>query len=296
KPEPASLVIEETFLLDSLPSGSGIAYRNDSLFIISDDAPFIYQLSLKDFGIKKIPYNSLDTNLYRIPKAEKVDLESVTIGKEFGKEYLLAFGSGSKSPARDSLLRIDLHDYSQAILSISDIYESMQASTNTNPQAWNIEGAAVLNDSLFLLNRGNNMVLCISMDHFTFPKYGPISPGIVLHHKIIKLPSISNHEARFSGLAVIDNERALFCASVEDTPDWISDGPILGSFIGILNLQTRQIISTHLLADSSGKPLIEKLESVEFISKNDKDELSIYAISDDDKGSSKLFKIRIPGK
>lgn len=297
KPKPLLLTIEEMILLDSIPSASGMVLRNDSIFIISDDAPYIFQLSLKDFGFKKIALNGAGTNQYRISKKLKQDLESAAIARVYGKEYLFAFGSGSLSPTRDSMVIMDLTDQKPFSISTGDLFKTMQVSTYTKQGAWNIEGASVFGDSLYLLNRAKNQVIVMPVMNLAGVVIGNFqSPKFMGSHFAIKLPSIGKREAKFSGLAAINNELGLFCASVEDAPDWISDGPILGSYIGIINIKKRQVLSTFLLADSLGKPMLEKLESVEFISKNANGELLILAITDNDNGSSKLFRIKLPAK
>ncbi len=63
------------------------------------------------------------------------------------------------------------------------------------------------------------------------------------------LPQIDGKEARISGVCTIDDSQLLFSASVEDTPDWIKDGSILGSFVGIYSLKENK---------SNRKPSVKK--------------------------------------
>lgn len=292
----SQLKIIESFLLDSIPSGSGIALYKDSLFIISDDGSVLYKLSINDGKFSKIRIRGLNDSIYRIDKSIKPDPESLVTIKIYGIDYLMAFGSGSKSPQRDSLLVMPVNEYErQQKISLTPFYKHLKAVTKTTDANWNLEGAALIGDSLFLLNRGNNMIIALSMPAmingviFSYKSFMPAS-----RNSRVKLPAINNHEARFSGLATINKDLAIFCASVEDTDDWTQDGAILGSYVGIINIHSKELISTQLLVDSTGKRLIEKLESVEFISQDKDGNVQIYAIADNDNGSSKLFRLSLP--
>src|SRR5688572_14505744 len=101
--KPLLLSIDETRIVDSLPSGSGIVISNDSAYVVGDDATAIYKISIKDLKWRKINLPGYDPGLYRIPKAVKHDYESVAIVKINNTDHLLAFGSGTISPLRDSL-------------------------------------------------------------------------------------------------------------------------------------------------------------------------------------------------
>ena len=78
--------IEGEKLLDSIPSGSGITLWNDSLFIITDDAPYIYRISLDDYGYSRTLLRGYDSADYRIPKPVKPDFETAAISSALGLE------------------------------------------------------------------------------------------------------------------------------------------------------------------------------------------------------------------
>lgn len=115
-----------------------------------------------------------------------------------------------------------------------------------------------------------------------------------VNYRKIKLPFIEQHEARFSGVCTIDENHLLFCASVEDTPDWITDGPVLGSYFGIYSLQDNKLIATYLLKDKQDQIIKEKIESVDILQKTGHD-LIFWATADNDNGTSKLFRIKLSG-
>jgi len=80
---------------------------------------------------------------------------------------------------------------------------------------------------------------------------------------------------------------------VEDTPDWTKDGPVLGSFIGSYNLNSKTVDACYLLQEPTGEPMKEKIESLDILHGQKSEAISIVAVSDDDNGYSKLFQLRI---
>jgi len=98
------LTIQSEKILDSLPSGSGMIIKNNIAFIVSDDGTGIYQLNLSNFRQNKIPITGLPFDEYREPKPVKHDFESICLANWNGIEYFIAFGSGSNSVSRDSML------------------------------------------------------------------------------------------------------------------------------------------------------------------------------------------------
>lgn len=289
------LVFIQTKVLDSIPSGSGIvSMDNDSVYIVGDDATAVYALNLTDFQYKKIPLTGLQTNLFRESKSNKHDFESTTLIDWKNNQYLLAFGSGSGLASRDSLLLLKLSNpEDQQIVSLTDFYTRLRSETLTDSTQWNIEGSAAINDSLFLLNRGNNLIIVISLSRFLEYLFHPGSPFPPVSYTRVKLPSINGKEARLSGASAFNDSNLLFSASVEDTPDWKQDGPVLGSYVGYYSINRKAIDTSYLLADTEGKPLKEKIESLDILKMEPTGRSTIVAVSDNDNGSSKLFLLSL---
>src|SRR5688572_916211 len=104
-------VVENVRALDSIPSGSGLVRTGENFYLISDDSPYYFKLGPEFEVLEKNAIPGLKkTTAYRIPKPEKPDYESACLSEINGEKYLLAFGSGSKSPERDSLLVISLNE------------------------------------------------------------------------------------------------------------------------------------------------------------------------------------------
>jgi hypothetical protein len=288
------LVVEYERIFDSIPSVSGIAIKQDTVYMVSDDGTGIYKLNIQNFGQTKIHIKGILWNQYREPKSIKHDFESACFVNWQGKEYLMALGSGSKSTSRDSILLLNTKNHSdQTIISLYDFYKQIQLMTHTDTTQWNVEGITIAGDSLVICNRGNNEIItCRANEFFSWLTSDHTSMPRISNQKI-KLPFINNHEARLSGVCTIDNTHLLFCASVEDTPDWTKDGPVLGSYFGIYSLTDRKTIATYLLKSDNNKPLPEKVESVDILQKTDDGHLFFLAAGDNDNGTSKLLRLSL---
>jgi hypothetical protein len=287
------LIIEEEKLLDNIPSASGIVIEKDTAWIVGDDATSIYRLNLTNFEQQKIPLKGFDASQYRLPKPIKHDLECANIISYNHKQYLLAFGSGSLEPYRDSVLLLNIDDTSdQQLISVQPLYKELQRLTATDSTQWNVEGSTLAGDSLIISNRGNNLLISLHADslmHYLLFAGVPI-PAIDFHKA--NLPQIEGKEARLSGICTLDDERLLFSASVEDTPDWVKDGPILGSFIGVYSLKEKKVLASHLLRNKEGAIAKEKLESIDIVSKQG-GIITCIAVADNDNGTSGLFRLKL---
>jgi hypothetical protein len=281
-------------ILDSIPSGSGLVLKGDAVYIVGDDATSVYRLNTKSNGYGKIPVTGLDDRQYREPKLVKHDFESATAVAWKGQEYLLSFGSGSNSTSRDSIMMMNLEDNrDNRIISLREFYHQLRAKTGSDTSQWNIEGATIAGSMLVLLNRGNNLVIQLpikDMMSFLLEK-GTVFPGVAFDRVV--LPTIGSHEARFSGACTLNNAFLLFAASVEDTPDWTKDGPILGSIIGVYSLPENRVVASYVLKDERGSILKEKIESLDITSMETGRRVRCIAIGDNDNATSTLWRLEI---
>ena len=292
KGKEAVAVIVTSKIFDSIPSGSGMDIYNDSLFIIGDDAASVYQLSLSNHQYKKIPLHISTPGMYRIEKLSKPDYESAAVLTFRGGHYLLAFGSGSKSPERDSLLILDLQAGKvDTVINIRSFYDHLLSVGKMKNADLNIEGAAVAEDKLVLMNRGNNMVFSFNAEKFIESILSNSAPPAI-HSFRAKLPSIDQFEARLSGGAASGDD-LLFCASVEKTADWTKDGPIAGSFIGLMDERKEHVMSAAKLTYADGTIAVEKIESIAFLRKEPNGDITLLAVADNDDGKTKLMEIRL---
>ena len=291
KPE-YQLVVKDHIILDSIPSASGIAIRLDSVYIIGDDASDVYKISLKDHGFRKIHLPGSPA-ISRIPKPVKQDFESAVIARYLDNNYLLAFGSGSLSPHRDSLLVMNLRNDFIKTFSLSQLYNYLFYLYKLDKKSMNIEAATVINDRLYLFNRGTNSMFQIPVEdlfRFIYSKNAQMPSS---KHYRIELPALNGIPGLISGAATLDDHRILFTASLENTKDWTKDGEISGSYIGILDVSKKAPeLESCLLVSQNNKPLIVKLESLDVIS-NSGTQTDIISVADNDDGSSGLYFLQL---
>jgi hypothetical protein len=291
--QPLTMLIEKEHLLDSLPSASGIAIDGDSAWIVGDDATGVYRLSLLNYDQHKIPLHGFSSDQYRLPKPIKHDLECASLIKWNNKQYLLAFGSGSLAPFRDSILLLNTAEPAdQQIIPVQQFYKELQQLTGTDSTQWNIEGSTLAGDTLIICNRGNNLIIRLNADDLMRYLLFAGSPIPAIGFQRATLPQIDGKEARLSGVCTLNDTQLLFSASVEDTPDWIKDGPILGSFIGIYSLKENKVLVSYPLINKDGVVLKEKIESIDMVS-NKAGTITCIAVADNDDGTSRLFKLKL---
>lgn len=286
-----SLTLVQTTLLDSIPSASGIATQEDSVYIVGDDASKIYQTSLSNYHSRRFNLLFTDSNLFRIPKPVKHDYEAATIAMVDKAKYLVAFGSGTLSPYRDSLwmMRVgnerDQHKYS-----LRPFFDAVISKSRIQPKDLNIEGATIAGNSLFLFNRGNNVV--VETDWQQFIGYVRDSYVKMPAFRIytLSLPALNGKTAGFSGACTLDEHTILFTASIENTKDWTKDGEILGSYLGIIALTAkRPHLQQAILVQKDNKPLMIKLESLDVVSKSPS-KIEVEAVTDNDDGTSTAYR------
>lgn len=281
---------------NNIPSGSGVVVNpNDSLVFVGDDATKLFIADIANLQVNEIAIKSIPARGYREPKSTKHDFESASRINIAGQPVMFAFGSGSQSPSRDTVLYVNARNYGdQSSFSLSAFYDSLRRQTNTPSSAWNIEGSTMTRNKLFLANRGNNMLMRFAADSFmAYVLAGMPMPKAEDWHEV-KLPLLQGKQARLSGLATINDSLLLFCASVEDTKDWVSDGPVLGSLIGVYSLTARSVRKYYLLKSRDGTVLKEKIESVDRLPGRPGKPAELVAIADNDNGSTKIFRIRLP--
>ena len=289
-----ALTIEYNKTFDSIPSGSGLVIRGDSAYVVCDDGTGIYQINLRNFQQNKIPIKGLSFDQYREPKPVKHDFESACLVKWQATEYLMAVGSGSNSTSRDSLLLLNISDHDdQRIISLAAFYEQLRLRTHTDTTQWNIEGLTAAGNKIIMANRGNNLLITCEVANFFSWLIKPNSSFPQIKYLRLHLPSIDKHEARLSGLCTLTDTDLLLCASVEDTPDWTKDGPVLGSYFAFYSLRDGKIGATYLFRNAQGKRLKEKIESIDILQKTSDGNLHFLAMGENDNGSSELFSIRL---
>jgi hypothetical protein len=277
--------------LDKYPSGSGLEFYENRLYIVGDDAKDILVTNKKWKQRNRIVLFAHDEE--RIPKKQKADLEATTLIEWNGLPHLLIIGSGSKEK-RNQAITVNIADRTITHYDIAAFYNRLPQLGITET---NIEGAALVNDYLVMANRGNktnpdNHLLVTTPDFFVAPE----TASLQLYK--IELP-LSEAVMGISGLTYsAHHEQLLFTTSTEDTANAYDDGAIGKSYLGIINNAYRKIgrekkmkaneLIDLAAADKKFKGF--KIESVAIQSERN-NSMKLHLVADNDTGNTYLFKV-----
>lgn len=281
--------------LANIPSASGIEVVGDNIFVMSDDSPWLFRLNNKYEIEQQIQVADTTSAIAgRIPKMEKLDLEAMAATGSGANMKLLLFGSGSKSPQRDVLIQMNAEaPHAIKKYPLVKFYDSLCADAKLMRNELNIETAVVAANTLYLFNRGKNRIFSFDLqkllNHVENSTQVP-KPKIC----VVTLPTLNGIEAGFSGATLSpDNQHIIFTASVENTPNPIDDGEILGSYVGLIPLDRLEgSISPDCIPikDRENNVVKVKVESVAVKHQISTDTLKLLLVTDNDSSSSELIE------
>lgn len=277
--------------LRDIPSASGLEIMGNDIYIMSDDSPWLFRLNQKFEVLDKIQVGDVSVAAEgKIPKPFKSDLEAMAV---FEQGFLL-FGSGSKSPQRDVLVQLntnqplDIKKYS-----LTKFYDAICLSAGFPRKDLNIEAAVIIDDTLYLFNRGKNRIIKINArDFLEYAKGFKEIPAFKIYS--ITLPSLNGLVAGFSGAcSTPDGKQIIFTASVENTSNWIDDGEVCGSFVGIITIvELKDNFRPDCVAmtDKENNILKIKVESVAVHHSISSDSLRLLMVTDTDGAASEVME------
>ncbi|CAM3589452.1 hypothetical protein POKO110462_10745 [Pontibacter korlensis] len=291
---------------ESLPSASGLEYVQGAYYVLGDDTPYLYEVDEQFILVNR--HAIFDTTAVvegRIPKAVKPDLEGMahfTYGRD---QMLLLLGSGASNTRNKGYL-INLSDNMQVQeLDLSRFYTFLKEVLHLESEGQlNLEGLAMDDIYTYLLQRplgaGSNTLLRFDTDDFKrFLMLEGEVPSVALYH--FDLPVIGQSSASFSGAYSLEG-KLYFTASVEDTPNAIDDGEVLGSFIGVIDLyslpQAMDALNPYKasvtqLKDTDGSAYSGKAESLVVMKGEEPKSYKVIVVSDDDQGHSELLEVQM---
>jgi hypothetical protein len=290
---PPSITLLKKLLLKDYPSGSSVQFHDGRIYIIGDDANRILVLDKNYLPLDSITL--FEGELSRIPKHKKADLESSAIVSSAEKAKLLLFGSAA-TPNRKMVVEVSLDDTSSVKTTNTAVFTERLKQAGIKEV--NIEGAAIVRDVLVLANRANETV---TVNHLiiTYADFFNNQANAEFTLSEIELERQKN-VIGISGLAYVEEEDILlFTASTEATPNAYDDGEIGDSYVGwIKNISTKR-----KLAKISADGIInlvtvdkefstEKIESI-CVEKYEDGLFDIHLVSDNDKGQTRLFKVKL---
>jgi hypothetical protein len=281
-------------LLNKFPSGSGIEFFENRLYLAGDDASELLVMNKRWKEKERVMLFASAEE--RIPKKKKADLEASTIIFIDNAPHLLLLGSGSREPRNKAIL----FNLSSKEINIIDIGLFYQRLANSGIPDLNIEGAALVNNMLVLANRGNksnpsNHLVVTDPFFWRQQETAPIR----LH-----LLNFEPYKGSIglSGLCYApDHEQLWFTTSMEDTNNSYDDGKIGNSYLGMVENIVRKLgrpnerLTINELVDlpATDKNFTGyKIESLCMQSEKDHN-IKMHLVADNDTGKSHLFKIQL---
>jgi hypothetical protein len=285
--------------LHGIPSASGIEFLHGKYWLIGDNSPWLFELNDSFSVEEKHPVFSMDRiENGTIPKDIKHDFEAMTSLVWEGDSALFIFGSGSKSGRFQGNLVYVKNAIHKSVATqkfdLTEFYSAILEKAKLKEDELNIEAAAVLGDYLFLFNRGKNKLISLKVQHFVDYLIGR-RESIKIKVKTIDLPQIDGIRAGFSGATADEKfQRIVFTASVENTADWVANGEVLGSFVGVLNLHS---LKNHarpkcVLIENKQEILRIKVESIA-LQESSEHSFRCLVVTDSDGGKSELLKLTV---
>lgn len=230
--------IESLYQIIGIGSASGLVYKDDSLFIISDNSTFLYTYNVKEKELTKIPIT--ENPQENIAKKDKFDFESIAL--KGNKLHILGSGSTSK---REKRITYNFDTEKIVEKDLTKLYKQLKETASISDDELNIEGALFNTDKWYLFQRGNGansrngiFILNNSLKDSGDIKFIPI-----------QLPKIKHIETSFTD-AILVEDKIYFLATAEDTTSTYDDGEILGSLVGRMNPETFEVECTIQLSDT----------------------------------------------
>jgi hypothetical protein len=263
-----------------ISSASGLVYKNDSLYIISDDSNYLYEYSIANADLEKhllIENEAVNEN---IPKNVKSDFEAIT---QFDDDIFVV-GSGSTIVRNKMIQMSDLQKRVLQNHDLTDLYLSMIYFAGISAEEFNIEGVIFTGEKWYFFQRGNgksaqNGIFTIESPYFR--------QGYSMLYASYDLPKINGVQASFTDAILVDDS-FYFLASAEDSQSTYLDGEVVGSSIGRINIETMKLKEVVTVTDT------HKFEGLTLYKNNAKTlEFLLCEDQDDEVMESQIFKLTL---
>ena len=282
--------------LPGLPSASGIEIIEPTAYVIGDDSAFLYVLDAGTLAVtNRIALFATDpAGPARLPKLEKPDLESMAAVRwPDGRPGLLLLGSGSR-PNRARGWFVPTESAAAGVaasepLDLAPLYARLRPHLPPGAQL-NLEAAAASDTELLLLQRTVGQADAALLFRLplaatlAFVLGGGAAPAPAVRVLRFELPEIDGCPAGFSGATFVAN-RLFVTASVEDTADAVLDGAVLGSFVGVVDLDAPAAAFARL-AWADGRAYLGKVEGLAVRRALGPGHWALLLVTDDDAGGS----------
>jgi hypothetical protein len=266
--------------INGISSASGLLYRNEALYIISDNSNYLYEYSIQNQELNKhlIEVNA-DAN-ENIPKKTKADFEAITQNGD----AIFVVSSGS-TMARNKMIQVsELKKNVLKTYDLADLYLSMPYFAGIAAEDFNIEGVVFTGEKWYFFQRGNGK----SEQNGIFTIDSPcFMQGYSLEYNAYKLPKIKNVRTSFTDAILVD-DLFYFLASAEDSQSTYLDGTVLGSSLGTINAKTMKLKKVTTITEK------HKFEGITLYKNSDKTiEFLLCEDQDNEVMESQIFKLTI---
>jgi hypothetical protein len=297
-------------------AGSGLGWLGGRLAVVQDDANFLALVDPRTGRTTALTLPAGDGGRRQFDagrgnKHRKLDLEACVVIDE----RLVAFGSGS-TPARETLLVV-VPGRPAELVELPGLYRALREAPGfcgrergerTCDGQLNIEGVALHGQDLVFFQRGNGApvdgVLPVNatcridrqglLAHLAAPASAPVPA--VRDVRPWELGRVEATRLSFTDAAATFDDRLLFLAAAEDSPDAYDDGPIAGTVLGVLDgFDGPAPMGRHaLLRDAAGAPVRIKAEGLA-LDRDDARRAWLVVDADDPDEPAELLEVRLEG-
>ena len=292
-------------------AASSLALVGDTLVIIQDDANFLASLRPADDTVGSVTLPAGRGGLRQFDdvrgnKRFKLDLESSIAVVDAGATTVYAFGSGS-SAAREHVVIArgwEAGAVSIEMIEAPALYRALRTTPDFVGSELNVEGAALQGDELWMFGRGNGAVrgdvlplnaTCVLpwpavRTYLDAKGAGALPPPTrIIRYDLGALDAIP---LGFTDAAATPRG-FLYSAAAEDSPDAISDGPVAGSCLGMIELGGS--IRWTRLTTADGAPFDGKVEGIAWRGEIPEEVIAVID-RDDPRVPSELCTIALAGE
>lgn len=280
--------------LSGYPSGSGLAFEENRIYLMGDDAAF---LLITDTAFKPIDtIQFFKTKDKRIAKDIKKDPEALAVISKNDTNFILMMGSGSAEKLRSFCWLINSVTRQKREISLDTFYDRLRAA---GIKDLNIEGATAIPGGVLLANRGNKSY---PKNHLVFTSHNFWENQRLADIHIATI-GIQKDTAKFEGISGLDysvrKDLLYLTVSTENTYNSYEDGAIGKSYLWVVKdltlkrnysgINPFKVIDLETVDAGFKNQKIESLTLVSYIKGGER----MVLVADDDKGGSVLFKADI---
>jgi hypothetical protein len=230
-----------------ISAASGVVQRADFVYVVGDDEVFLgeFEVSRAAPGrLRRVLEDELPLE-HRARKEAKPDFEALTVLPPFKAHpygALVGLGSGSTANRdRGFVWRLGSDGSLQGevgVIDLSPLYTLLRRQLDE----LNIEGAAVMGDRFWLLQRGNselglNVVAELALDEVmdSLVRDRTFAAAELQDIHAYDLGALDGEKLTFSDASSLGHDLLVFTASAEGSGSTYEDGEILGSVVGTID-------------------------------------------------------------